>query len=79
MKLNPRPWCERWERFNLKGIEPLDLPQKFWDRMKHPQIAQPWLKHDLMRQYRYILRCYSVNNNNLAMVTANSFCFGDNR
>jgi len=37
----------------LKGIEPLELRQKFWDRMKHPQIAQPWLEHDLMRQYRY--------------------------
>jgi len=53
VQLNPRPWHERWERWNLKGVEPLDLPQKFWDLAAHPQVAQPWLKHDLMRQYRY--------------------------
>jgi len=52
VKLNPRPWGDRWERMNLKGIEPLELKQKFWDRAAHPQVAQPWLKHDLMRQYR---------------------------
>jgi len=55
VKLNPRPWGDRWERKNLKGIEPLDLPQRFWDRAAHPQIAEPWLKHDLMQQYRYCI------------------------
>jgi len=51
--LNPRPWTEHWERWNLKGIEPLvDIPQKRWDRAAHPQVVKPWLKHDLMHQYR---------------------------
>ena len=53
VKLNPRPWGERWERMKLKGIEPLDLPQRLWDKAAHPQVVQAWLKHDLMRQYRY--------------------------
>lgn len=52
VKLGPRPWHERWERKNLKGVEDLGLPQRFYDRAKHPQIAKPWEKHDLMKQYR---------------------------
>lgn len=51
MKLRPRPWLERWERQSLKGIEPLDLPQKFFDKAE--KVAKPWEKYDLMLQYRY--------------------------
>jgi len=52
VKLGPRPWSERWERRNLKGIEDLHLPQRFYDRALHPQISQPSKKHDLMLKYR---------------------------
>jgi large subunit ribosomal protein L19 len=52
VKLGPRPWSERWERKNLKGIEAIAMPQRFYDRASHPQIAQPWRKRDLMLNYR---------------------------
>lgn len=58
VKLNPRPWYERWERQDLQGVEPIDLPQKFWDRAKIPAISKPWLKHDLMKQYRCVALGY---------------------
>ena len=50
MKLNPRPWLERWERFELKGIEDLELPERFYRRAK--EVAKPWKKYDLMKQHR---------------------------
>lgn len=53
VKLNPRPWLERWERKELKGIEQLDLPQRFFDRAK--TVATPWTKYDLMKEYRSII------------------------
>lgn len=52
VKLGPRPWSERWERKKLKGIEDLQLPERFYERALHPQIAQPAKKHDLMIKYR---------------------------
>ena len=54
MKLGPRPWGDRWERKNLKGVEDLGLPQRFYDRAQHPQIVQPWKKYDLMDKYRFV-------------------------
>ncbi|ESO89330.1 hypothetical protein LOTGIDRAFT_210367 [Lottia gigantea] len=51
VKLNPRPWLERWERQDLKGIQELNLPQKFYDRAEI-HAEKPWQKHDLMKQYR---------------------------
>lgn len=51
MKLRPRPWLERYERQNLKGVEDLNLPQRFYD--KAAKVAKPWEKYDLMLQYRY--------------------------
>ena len=50
VKLRPRPWLERWERKDLKGVEELGLPQRFYDRAK--QLSKPWEKYDLMLQYR---------------------------
>nr|CAG4647457.1 EOG090X0F2L [Megafenestra aurita]SVE92695.1 EOG090X0F2L [Megafenestra aurita] len=50
VKLRPRPWLERWERQNLKGIEELNLPQRFYDKAE--KVAKPWEKYDLMLQYR---------------------------
>lgn len=52
VKLGPRPWHERWERKSLRGVMDLGLPQKFYDRAMHPQIAKPWTKYDLMKKYR---------------------------
>nr|CAG4651383.1 EOG090X0F2L [Simocephalus serrulatus]SVE94542.1 EOG090X0F2L [Simocephalus serrulatus] len=50
VKLRPRPWLERWERQDLKGVEDLNLPQKYYDKAK--KVAKPWEKYDLMLQYR---------------------------
>jgi large subunit ribosomal protein L19 len=52
VKLGPRPWHERWERKSLKGVEDMCLPHKFYERAKHPQIAKPWEKFDIMKKYR---------------------------
>lgn len=50
--LNPRPWLERWERKNLKGIanlrERLDA-RRIRQAKEH---AKPWEKYDLMKIYR---------------------------
>ncbi|GJQ78800.1 mRpL19 [Trypoxylus dichotomus] len=49
VKLKPRPWLERWERKNLKGVEDLGLPERFYKRAE--ELAKPWEKYDLMKQY----------------------------
>jgi len=49
VKLKPRPWLERWERKELKGVESIDLPEKFFIRAK--DLATPWMKYDLMKEY----------------------------
>ncbi|KAJ3658180.1 hypothetical protein Zmor_009937 [Zophobas morio] len=49
VKLKPRPWLDRWERKNLKGVQDLELPQRFYDRAK--ELETPWEKYDLMKQY----------------------------
>ncbi|XP_059621411.1 large ribosomal subunit protein bL19m [Phlebotomus argentipes] len=50
--LKPRPWLERWERQELKGIanimEYLN-PKRI--RKWHARL-EPWEKYDLMKQYR---------------------------
>ena len=48
--LKPRPWLERWERQELKGIEELNLKQEFYDKAEKQK--KPWEKYDLMLQYR---------------------------
>ncbi|KAJ8919459.1 hypothetical protein NQ315_016559 [Exocentrus adspersus] len=49
VKLKPRPWLERWERQNLQGVQDLELPEKFY--IKAAQVATPWEKYDLMKEY----------------------------
>ncbi|CRK99063.1 CLUMA_CG012078, isoform A [Clunio marinus] len=52
VQLKPRPWLERWERQELKGVE--DINQHLYD--KHRRLAAmratPWEKYDLMKEYR---------------------------
>lgn len=50
VKLRPRPWYARWERFNLKGVADFGLKERFYKRAK--ELATPWEKYDLMKQYR---------------------------
>lgn len=54
VKLKPRPWLARWERKNLKGVQDLGLPDRFYKRAA--ELATPWEKYDLMKQYRYLLK-----------------------
>lgn len=50
--LKPRPWLERWERQDLKGIANLEeyLTAKMARRAK--KVETPWEKYDLMKEYR---------------------------
>ncbi|XP_013788380.1 39S ribosomal protein L19, mitochondrial-like [Limulus polyphemus] len=50
VKLKPRPWYARWERFNLKGVENLGLPERFYKRAQ--ELAMEWQKYDMMKEYR---------------------------
>lgn len=50
--MKPRPWVQRWERKNLKGVEDLDkfiTPKMQAQRDRH---QTPWEKYDLMKEYR---------------------------
>lgn len=51
--LRPRPWLERWERQNLKGVKNVDehLNDKIRKQAKL-HVAYTWEKFDLMKQYR---------------------------
>lgn len=53
VKLKPRPWLERWERQKLKGVQDLELPQRFYD--KAAAVETPWERYDLMKQYRQVI------------------------
>lgn len=50
VKLGPRPWHERWERQELKGVQDLGLPDRFYIRAE--QLSKPWEKYDMMKKYR---------------------------
>ncbi|KAI8791959.1 39S ribosomal protein L19, mitochondrial [Biomphalaria glabrata] len=50
VKLNPPPWEQKWERQNLKGIEPLELTPRMIRGIE--MHLKPWEKYDLMLHYR---------------------------
>lgn len=52
VKLKPKPWLERWERKNLKGLQDLGLDEKFYKRAE--ELATPWEKYDLMKEYMWV-------------------------
>ncbi|XP_049886049.1 39S ribosomal protein L19, mitochondrial [Pectinophora gossypiella] len=52
VKLKPRPWLERWERQELKGISNIEEYLKEKDRVRRELRKTPWEKYDLMKQYR---------------------------
>ncbi|XP_065354575.1 large ribosomal subunit protein bL19m [Calliphora vicina] len=52
VRLRPRPWLERWERQNLKGVANVDEYINEKNRRKALQHEKPWEKFDLMKQYR---------------------------
>nr|CAG4643544.1 EOG090X0F2L [Ilyocryptus agilis] len=60
VKLRPRPWLERWERQNLKGVEGvMDMvSQKVIEKGK--KAEKPWEKYDLMLQYRQTYHAFEV-------------------
>ena len=60
VKLGPRPWHERWERKELKGVQDLGLPERFYKRAA--KVAKPWEKHDLMKQYRESVNDVDADN-----------------
>ncbi|CAH2210999.1 39S ribosomal protein L19, mitochondrial [Pararge aegeria] len=52
VKLKPKPWLERWERQDLKGVSNIEEHLKEKDRVRRELRKTPWEKYDLMKQYR---------------------------
>lgn len=52
--LRPRPWMQRWERQELKGVKLESINEHITDKMRAqiPLRAKPWEKWDLMKEYR---------------------------
>ncbi|KAK1117913.1 hypothetical protein K0M31_015584 [Melipona bicolor] len=48
--LNPLPWSQRWERYNLKGVKEIVVNER--RQKKAAALAKPWEKYDLMKTYR---------------------------
>lgn len=61
VELRPRPWLQRYERQDLKGVLDLGLPEKFYKRAE--ELATPWEKYDTT--------CTSANI--IAMITVTAF------
>lgn len=55
VKLKPRPWLERWERQELKGVSNIEEYLKEKDLVRRQLRATPWEKYDLMKEYRYAI------------------------
>lgn len=55
IKLKPRPWLERWERQNLKGISNTDELLNERRKRKAKAAEQPWEKYDLVKEYRKLI------------------------
>ncbi|XP_059048849.1 large ribosomal subunit protein bL19m-like [Achroia grisella] len=52
VQLKPKPWLERWERQELKGVSNIEEHLKEKDRVRRELRKKPWEKYDLMLQYR---------------------------
>lgn len=54
VQLKPRPWLERWERQNLKGVSNVEdiCPPHLVERGKLKIHQRPWEEYDLMKDYR---------------------------
>ncbi|KAH8248221.1 hypothetical protein KR038_007330 [Drosophila bunnanda] len=50
--LRPRPWLERWERQNLRGVANIDQYLKDKHRQSAARVQKPWEKYDMMKHYR---------------------------
>lgn len=52
VELKPRPWLERWERQNLKGVT--NIREQITKTIEKKAILRqtPWEKYDLVKQYR---------------------------
>lgn len=54
VNLRPRPWMQRWERKELKGVTQESIDKHITDKMRKQKVAreEPWVKYDMMRDYR---------------------------
>ncbi|KAK0167863.1 hypothetical protein PV327_001718 [Microctonus hyperodae] len=51
IRLNPQPWCRKWECANLKGV--LEIGRISENRQRKAKANEkPWEKYDLMKIYR---------------------------
>ncbi|CAG0878585.1 unnamed protein product, partial [Darwinula stevensoni] len=58
--LTARTWSQKWQYWNLKGVEPHTMQLEYWQKKKYiktqlsgnvPKLA-PWHKYELMEEYR---------------------------
>lgn len=54
VKMKPRPWTQRWERQDLRGVENETIQAYITDKMRAQakRLETPWEKYDLMKEYR---------------------------
>lgn len=52
VKLKPKPWLERWERQELKGVSNIEENLKPKDIIRRKLREKPYEKFDLMKEYR---------------------------
>ncbi|KAM3961184.1 mitochondrial ribosomal protein L19 [Aphomia sociella] len=52
VQLKPKPWLERWERQELKGVSNIEEHLKEKDKVRRELRKKPWEKYDLMLEYR---------------------------
>lgn len=62
VKLKPRPWLERWERQNLKGVS--NIRENITKTIADKAIARekPWEKYDLLKEYRVTIPAEEQQN-----------------
>ncbi|XP_013139522.1 PREDICTED: 39S ribosomal protein L19, mitochondrial [Papilio polytes] len=61
VKLKPKPWLERWERQELKGVANIEEHLKEKDKVRRELRKTPWEKYDLMKQYRQTIPAEDQN------------------
>lgn len=53
VKMKPRPWSRKWERYLLKGVEKLEgIPQLFVQRMENDILNNNEYNYNTMLEYR---------------------------
>lgn len=56
VKLRPPPWCKRWERKDVKGIDNIwEMTHESRKNLFVKTRFEPWKKFDIVEQYKYTI------------------------